>query len=177
MTLPRVPQRTTPGFAYSLFRRSLQECLAHRKFGKGEIEQVRDYFFGKGQPECVYCGCPEVKRWDHLIPINDGGTTFLGNMVPSCQTCDDSKQHHQFEKGMTSDNINSPRSKGVKDINERINRIKEYVGHFGYEFQPLKARLNKDEYNKYIDILSRLAEIKEDIDALIEQYRTRTGHK
>ena len=80
--LPRVPGRTTPGFAFSILDRAISECLSRRQFGAVEIKQVIE-FFDIDPPECVFCGATPVSRWDHLVPINGGGETLLGNMVPA----------------------------------------------------------------------------------------------
>ena len=69
--LPSIPKRTTPGFAFSMIERALNECLGERRFGKAEIDQVLA-FFNSANLECVYCGSRDVKRWDHLIPIKNG---------------------------------------------------------------------------------------------------------
>jgi len=175
MKLPRVPQRTTPGFAFSTVERALQECLAARQFGKEEIAKVLE-FFGDDPPECVYCGSHEVRRWDHLVPVNKGGETVLGNMVLACARCDDSKRDLPFEEWMRSDAAGSPKSRGVKDIDQRVESIKAYVHRFGYTPQSLEERLDEHELERLTTIRSRLQELRKDIDALIEDYRTRTGN-
>ena len=38
--LPQAPQRTTPAFAFSMVKRSIQECLAPRQFRKKEMLSV-----------------------------------------------------------------------------------------------------------------------------------------
>jgi hypothetical protein len=124
--LPRVPQRTTPGFVFSILDRSIKDCLSRRQFGLVEIKQVID-FFGEGPPECVFCGSAAVARWDHLVPITSGGETVLGNMVPSCARCDDSKQHRPYEEWMLSEGPSSLKGRGVTDVEARIERLKEYV--------------------------------------------------
>ncbi len=172
MTLPRVPQRTTPGFAFSMVNRAMYDCLGERIFGKQEIKQVLD-FFDKDPPECVFCGSKDVKRWDHLVPIKEGGETVLGNMVPACASCDDSKQAKPFEEWMISDFDNSPKKKGIRDINQRIKRIKAYMRSYGYTPQSLEERLNKQEYRRWKEICSRLAEIRNDVDILINDYKAR----
>jgi hypothetical protein len=72
MILPKTPQRTTPGFSFSIVERSLLDCIARREFGKLEMAQVVE-FFG---PSCAYCGDTSIKRWDHLVPILKGVATF-----------------------------------------------------------------------------------------------------
>lgn len=174
MKLPRVPQRTTPGFAFSMVERALSECLAARQFGQKEIAEVLA-FFGTDSPKCVFCGAPEVKRWDHLVPVNKGGETVLGNMVPACARCDDSKRDLAFEEWIMSDAKWSLKSRGIKDVDQKVERIKAYVQHYGYTPRSLEQRLDEHDSETLARIRSRLQRLRKDIDALIEDYRTRTG--
>lgn len=173
MTLPKVPQRTTPGFAFSMVYRALSECLARRQFGQREIKQVLE-FFGKDLPECVFCGSKEVKRWDHLVSIKEGGETVIGNIVPACASCDDSKRDLPFEEWMMSDFSNSPKSRGISDIKTRVVCIKGYIQHFGYTPKSLEKRLSKQEFKRLKEIHIRLQSIREAIEELVNDYRART---
>lgn len=173
MKLPKVPQRTKPGFAFSIVERALQACLATRQFGQEEIAKVLE-FFGTDPPECVYCGSHEVRRWDHLVPVKEGGETVLGNMVPACARCDDSKRNQPFEEWVMSNCKWSPKSRGVGDLDQRIERIKAYVQHFSYTPRKLEERLDEHERERLTTIRSGLQELREDVEALIEDYRTRT---
>jgi hypothetical protein len=60
------------------------------------------------------------------------GSTVLGNMVLACQRCDHSKSQREFSEWMASDTPESPQSRGVADIPQRIDRIKAYVEQYGY---------------------------------------------
>ena len=114
MKLPRVPQRTTPGFAFSIVKRALIESIAVRQFGKLEIAQVVA-FFGEDPPTCVFCGDTPIRRWDHLTPVSKGGDTMLGNMVPACATCDDSKGGLPYDVWALGGAPNSPQTRSVRD--------------------------------------------------------------
>ena len=173
--LPRVPQRTTPGFAFPPLERALQDCLARRKFGQKETEVVID-FFGSKPPQCVYCGNSEVQRWDHIVPISRGGETVLGNMVPACQVCDDSKGARLFEDWIMSDAPRSPKSRGIQAADRRLDRIKKYMQHFSYEPESLRDRLDDPEWERLNSIRSKLQDLRKEVDALIESYRARTGN-
>ena len=175
MKLPQAPQRTTPGFAFSILDRALIECLGARQFGQTEMAQVLD-FFGMTQPECVFCGSPEVRRWDHLVAVTRNGESVLGNMVPACARCDDSKRSLPFEEWMSGHAQGSPQSRGVGDVTERIQRIQAYVQHFGYRVNPLEERLDEAELDRLAEIRLRLAELRQEVDALIRDYRQRTGN-
>ena len=174
--LPQVPQRTTPGFAFPAIDRALKACLAARQFGQKEIAEVLA-FFGTAVPECVFCGSPDVKRWDHLVSVNRGGETVLGNMVPACARCDDSKRNVPFDEWMTSSAKGSPQSRGIADVPQRVERIREYVEHYNYEVRSMSERLSAQELERLEEIRSRLADLRRDVDALISDYRERTGNK
>lgn len=40
---------------------------------------------------CAYCGKLENLAQDHFISLNSGGCDTLGNLIPSCQSCNSSK--------------------------------------------------------------------------------------
>lgn len=40
---------------------------------------------------CFYCGA-SATTLDHLIPVARGGTSFIGNLVPACVSCNSRKQ-------------------------------------------------------------------------------------
>jgi hypothetical protein len=70
MALPRVPGKTTTTFGFSYIERSLKDCLAKRQFGKDETEKAVQFFRRwEGNLCCVFYGAPDVKRWDHLVPV------------------------------------------------------------------------------------------------------------
>lgn len=144
MTLPKPPHRTTPGFAFAIVERALQEGTAKRAFGAEEIRAIVA-FFSTSPTECVFCGSLQVKRWDHLVPVSKGGDTVLGNIVPACQKCDDSKGSAPFDVWMGSSAPNSPASRSVIDLEARIARIRGYREHFGYVPKQTEDRLTIQE--------------------------------
>lgn len=174
MVLPKTPQRTTPGFAFSIIERALKDCLARRKFGQTEKKQVLEFFgLSMESPECVFCGSSDVERWDHLVPISQGGETVLGNMVPACAQCDDAMRELPFDDWMMSDDRYSPKTLEVKDINQRITHIKKYMRHFNYIPLSLEERLNEGELERLEIIHAKLDEIRSDIEAFIVDHSTR----
>ena len=173
MNLPRAPQRTTPGFAFSMVERALMDCFGKRSFGRTEMSEVLGFFFGNGPPQCVYCGSSVVARWDHVVPVSKGGEAVLGNMVLSCASCDDSKRDVPYEEWMVSNVPSSPNSRGIPDVQARIARVEAYVRHFGYAVLPLDERLNKSEMERLVKIRTTLQDSRREIDSLIEEYRAR----
>ena len=114
-----------------------------------------------------------MKRWNHLLPVSKGGETVLGNIVPSCQKCDDSKRDEYFEGWIKGDNKCSPKSRGIKDIDKRIRKIKAYMNKYGYKAQSLEGRLTKKEQQQLHDIHSKLREIRKDTEDFGAAYRSR----
>lgn len=172
MTLPGIPQRTTPGFAFSIVERSLRDCIAERRFGQAEAAIAADFF----DNQCAFCGSP-IGRWDHLIPVSAGGDTVLGNMVPACSRCDDSKQGHHFEDWAVGSSPGSPRTRDVADLQLRLDRVREYVAAYGYQPRPPEERLTREEMQHYQLIRSDLKRARADFDEFLQMYRERTGLK
>ena len=172
LSLPRPPQRTTPGFAFSIVERALRDCIAERGFGAQEL-QVAAAFFGGA---CAFCGGP-IQRWDHLVSVSAGGDTVLGNMVPACAKCDDSKQGSDFEAWARGAAPSSPTSRGIPDIEERLSRLREYVSAYGYQAREPEDRLTADELRQYEVIRRDLQKARDDADEFLRMYRQRTGLK
>ena len=40
---------------------------------------------------CAYCQSNSIEHWDHVLPIARGGCHSIGNLLPSCQSCNQSK--------------------------------------------------------------------------------------
>ena len=172
--IPRTPSRTTPGIVFSDVERALSECLGRRNFKKPDVEKILR-FFGQQKAQCVFCGSPQVARWDHLVPINNGGETVIGNMVPACAQCDDSKRDVPFAEWMRSNDDFSPKSRGVPDVEARIAAIQAYVTHYGYQVIALEQRLTPDELKRLREIREDLSEVRNKIEGLIADFRERTG--
>lgn len=100
---------------------------------------------------------------------------MLGNIVPACAQCDDSKRDLRFDECATGGAPNSPRSRGVPDIEGRLNRIREYVAAYSYAPQEPVSRLTAEELKEYELIRSELKDIREHFDQLVSSYRAHTG--
>ena len=153
MNIPHVPKRQTPRFATSIFKRTMLEGIDERAFGDPEIEEVIAFFGGL---RCVYCDDTTVGRWDHLVPVRDGGETVKGNMVPSCSACDDSKAQTGFETWLRGGAARSPKSQNISNVDRRVLQLREYQTHFGYVVRTMAERLNEHERTQLDDLLAQL---------------------
>jgi hypothetical protein len=174
MSAPKVPQRTTPGFAFSIMNRALLECIAVRKFGAPEIAELLS-FFGNDPPVCAFCGAEPIMRWDHLVSVTQGGDTVLGNMVPACSKCDDSKGHQPFDVWALGPAPGSPQSRGISDVGQRLEKIRQYVARYGYQPRTPDQRLNAEELRQFEVLRADLSRVRKDFDELIADFRKRSG--
>jgi hypothetical protein len=79
---------------------------------------------------CAYCGA-QTTEWDHLRPLvaNQKPTGFISeirNLVPSCGKCNQSKGNKYWLNWIMSGARWSPRSRKIPDLEQRVERLKEY---------------------------------------------------
>lgn len=105
-------------------------------------EEVRNALLVLGMTaesvRCAYCG-GDCTEWDHLKPLISskaptGYISEIHNLVPSCGKCNQSKGNREWREWIVSDANLSPKTRGVPDLAERIERLE------GYEraFQPIR---------------------------------------
>lgn len=78
-------------------RRGQAQCPAHAP-ARTAMDDARDdptyrrnreIVLASGEP-CHWCGAP-ASTADHLVPLEDGGSNALENLVPSCGPCNSSR--------------------------------------------------------------------------------------
>ena len=157
MPLKPITRTYSLSFAFSGIERALQESFGRWQFGLADQQAVLAHF-GNDPPACVYCGSMDVRRWDHLVAVMVGGETVVGNLVPACQPCDDSKQHRPYAEWMRH-------PKRVREDTEaRIARLVAYVSHFGYEVVALEKRVDADTLDTIESIRRRLKDLRREAE-------------
>jgi hypothetical protein len=83
-----------------------------------------------GDLRCAYCG-DRSTEWDHLRPIVSGKRptgyiTEIANLVPACGKCNQSKSGSSWRAWITGPAAQSPTSRGVRDVPERIARLERF---------------------------------------------------
>jgi hypothetical protein len=103
-----------------------------------------------GSETCAYCG-EKATEWDHIRPLikekkPTGYITEIGNLIPSCGKCNQSKGNKDWKEWILSDANLSPKTRGVQDLNQRISNIEDYIN-----FWETKKRVHKiDDYKRII---------------------------
>lgn len=97
---------------------------------------------------CAYCG-DRATEWDHLRPLVKGKLptgyiSEIANLVPACGKCNQSKGGRPWEDWILGDAALSPKTRGKRDLKERIRRLKAYEKRM----RPTRVRLRKIVHEK-----------------------------
>lgn len=169
---PKEAGKSSLARAFYILERALKDSFGRRQFGIAERASAIAYFGGEPL-SCAYCGDLNVRSFEHLVPVSKGGEAMLGNMVPACGPCDDSKGSRHFEDWMLGDAPKSPKTRKVADIPKRIEKIRSYAAHFGYVVRMLDAHLTKDEAAALARIKADLARARSEAETLVKSFAER----
>lgn len=127
-------------------------------------EEVRDALKVLGMSEndvrCAYCG-DKATEWDHFHPLivdrkPTGYISEIHNLVPACGKCNQSKGNKDWRKWMNSDAVLSPKTRGVLDLSERIERLEEYEKQFAPTKYDFKAIVGEKLWKEHMDNLDSI---------------------
>ena len=152
MGLEKLSSKIYPGFGFSMLDRAFKEHDA-RRCSNDELREIRNYFEQSNGLTCVYCGSNNPKRWDHLYPVSKGGDTVKGNLVPSCQPCDDSKQNKTLEEWFKSSAKKKPDIRRQPSIVRAMNR---YMEKYKYSQIPFDEKLDAAQAKIYNSFISQI---------------------
>ena len=161
------------GFGLSMINRALCEAFADK--ARDSINDVRDGWIKFALTHdihgCAYCGDPQTSRWDHLIPVQKGGETVVGNMIPVCQSCDDSKQHKKFDEWlrgcaqrMWMEKKNKPTSEDY--IEGRIRVLNHFLEEHGASCRGLMEKVPESKRAGFDEIQSSLQQLRRSLEGL-----------
>ncbi len=129
---------------------------------------------------CSYCG-DKYTEWDHLRPlISDkkptGYVSEIYNLVPSCGKCNQSKGNQNWKEWMYSNARLSPKSRGIKDIDERAKRLEVFQNSFSKQILMIDFEnvVGKDmwkehwnNYNMIVDMIDKSQRLSNEIRRII----------
>ena len=124
MSSPRGISQTL-GIGRGGFRKAILNIFLLEHAQKNSFKLVKLELGNK----CVYCGISGEKarlQADHLMPQKQGGIFSLGNIVPSCPTCNSNRREIDWKSFIrTDDMINKNRNE--KEIEGQIIIIDAYI--------------------------------------------------
>jgi len=138
---------------------------------------------------CAYCGAPHTE-WDHFFNLVQdkeptGFISEIWNLVPSCSKCNSSKGSQYWEAWMRSDAKLSPKSRGIKDLEERIRRLKSYEAltktrrtklNFAEIAGDLWKKHKKNE-KQIIELMKKSQKYAEDIKKVIDAAQKKSANE
>jgi 5-methylcytosine-specific restriction endonuclease McrA len=132
------------GNSQNYFIRNILSNLGDESFNESDWEETKKYFDNR----CAYCGEEDILLIEHAIPINKEklGEHKIGNMVPACKRCNQSKADRDY-KEFLGGNISA------------INKIEQYMKIKNY------IPLGNNEKIKYL-----LSKAHEEVALMAERY-------
>jgi hypothetical protein len=99
---------------------------------------------------CLFCGSPGTAENrgilpDHLIPVTRYGELVLGNTVPACQTCNDSRGEKDWRLFL--------RGRFPGDADAQIASVEAHVAQYNYHPATLESALEPREQVEYLSLL------------------------
>ena len=126
----------------------MRELLSHRALSDAEWNDVKEFFAF----HCAFCGCDDTGNPrtgivpDHLIPAVEHGENCIGNIVPSCQDCNDHRGKTDWRRYLQSE--------FTDDAPDRIRAIEQYLARYPYAVSDDPHEfLTDEETNQYQSIL------------------------
>ena len=124
---------------------------------------------------CSYCGDPSTE-WDHRRPlIKDkrptGYISEIRNFVPACGKCNQSKGNKNWQEWIVGSARLSPKTRGIKDIDEKIRRIDAYEKQGGVVRVDFETHLSSDLWRRHWDNWKTVLEEMRNAQELADELR------
>ncbi|MEZ0267347.1 MAG: HNH endonuclease [Phycisphaerae bacterium] len=124
---------------------------------------------------CSYCGDPATE-WDHLRPLvvgrrPTGFISEIGNLVPSCGKCNQSKGNKDWEAWIRSTAPLAPARRGVADLEHRIQRLRAYALWRPVEPVDFAAMVGPEHYAEHWHRLERAIDYMKECQVFADTLR------
>ena len=124
---------------------------------------------------CAYCGHRSTE-WDHLNPLvlnkqPTGYISEIANLVPACGKCNQSKGNKPWRTWMVSAARLSPKTKGINDIDRRIELLAEYERVNHPQRIDFRAIVGDEKWDAYWIDRDKIFAAMKDAQKLAEQIR------
>lgn len=127
--------------------RGLREIVAPRQtMSKAHWLLVLQEFGGL----CIFCGSPGTSENrgivpDHLVPVTRFGELVLGNTVPACQTCNDSRGEKDWRPFL--------RTRFPSNPEIQIRKVELHLEKHHYHPATLEQALSASEQASYLNLI------------------------
>lgn len=175
----RMPKRAKiSGRSSTITNSFVQAILPQREPSEGEVSEALQIL--GIDPEnlcCSYCG-DTATEWDHLRPLVEdklptGFFSEIGNLVPACGKCNQSKGNKPWRGWMKSDASLSPATRGIADLHERIERLERYEAWKPRRPLDLQEHVAEDQWQSYWTKREDALKVLRESQDLAEEIRAR----
>jgi hypothetical protein len=140
--------------AYNV-ERGLREIVAPK-----QTMSIKDWNQVKAElgHNCVYCDSAPTQEnrgivADHLVPVTEYGELVLGNTVPACQKCNDSRGDQDWRTYLLKRNPDHHKRK--------LREIEIYISVHNYSPALPRDRLTPDQLLRYSQVLEMWKTVNE----------------
>jgi 5-methylcytosine-specific restriction endonuclease McrA len=121
---------------------------------------------------CSYCG-DRASEWDHLRPLVEQGkpTGFpssIKNLVPSCGKCNQSKGKSDWKVWMRGNAPQSPKLRGVPDLEDRISRLDQYEKWAECKALDIQNNVDRQLWDEYYALQAMILQKMREAQGLAE---------
>jgi hypothetical protein len=119
------------GRASSITAAFVQAIVPAIEPNEREVDEVLDLLgMQRDSCRCAYCG-DVTTEWDHFRPLvvgkrPTGYITEIGNLVPACGKCNQSKGNKDWKKWILSGAKRSPTTRSIPQLDEKIRRLEAF---------------------------------------------------
>lgn len=153
--------------------RGLREIVAPRQtMRKAQWEQIKQDFGA----HCIFCGQAGTKENrgivpDHLIPVTRFGELVIGNTVPACQTCNDSRGEKDWRPFL--------RERFSGNAEAQIARVESHLARHPYHPPSPEQALSAGELKDYRALLEEwnsMLQRAHRLQILVKERRKKHAH-
>ena len=124
---------------------------------------------------CAYCG-DAATEWDHLRPLvldkkPTGHISEIGNLVPACGKCNQSKGNKPWREWIVSDAKLSPKTKRPKGLEERIERLSLYEDWRPREPLNIEAIIGQELWQRHWENHQKVVDTMRESQRLADELR------
>ncbi len=130
--------------------------------------------------QCSYCGSLATE-WDHLRPLvlNKKPTGYISeihNLVPACGKCNQSKGNKDWHQWILSDAPLSPKTKGISNLKERIERLEKYENWGNPTNMDFEEIVGKEVWAEHWENWEQVQETMRKAQTIAEQINAKVEH-
>ena len=150
---PRKPLKITSRSS-TVTNAFVQAIIPYIEFTPAEFDEALAVLGQSAEdPRSVYCG-DSATDLDHLRPLvrdkrPTGYITEIRNLVPACGPCNQSKSGSDWRTWIVGSALNSPESRGVTDLDQRIEKLDAFVAWARIEPLDFSRILDTASYRQY----------------------------